>query len=496
MDFLDPRKKRSRNIRLTIGHSLMVVLVLIATYILVFRAYGYDYDPKTGQVVQDGLVYIDSAPDGAAIKLNGQDYKSQTNTRLALPEGRYEMEISKNGYQTWKRSFDLDGGEVLRFAYPLLFPDKLDTAHLQDFKTPVSFASQSPDRRWIILEEKDKLNAMTLLDLEKRSNDKPTKKTLNFPTGLFHAASGRHIIKLVEWSTDNRHLLVKHQYKGGFEFLVMDIQQPTLSYNVENTFSREADRVTLFDKKFDKLFLYNAKSKSLLRADVKGKAVQSFANGVISYKSHGDDTLLYSRPNTTDKTKADVVMRQNNKDYVIKKIPRSDDIPLDIARYSGSWYIVVGVQSEHRSYVYRDPVDLVLNRGESIESVRAIVLRNIGNIDEVSFSQNARFILSHSGQNFSIYDAELQQHFSYTLSQELDLSQEPFWMDGHRLISNSGGKMLIFDYDGINRRSLIKADAALPVMFDRDYKEMYSLNSSKKGKSSLLLTQLRLPADR
>lgn len=498
MDFLDPKKKRSRQIRLAIGHALMVLLVFIATYILVFRAYGYDYDAKTGQVVQDGLVYIDSAPDGATITINGKAQKSNTNTRLSLPEGRYDLEISKAGYLNWKRSFDLDGGEVLRFAYPVLLPTDLKTDQLQTFKTPITFASQSPDRRWILLDEKNKLNSMVLYDLNRRTNDQPTSTSLSFPKNLFAPAEGNHLLKLAEWSTDNRHLLVQHNYKKGQEFVVLDIQQPDQSYNVNKTFNQNISQVSLFDKKFDKLFIYNAKTKVLSSADTKSKSVQSVVPGVISYKSHGDDTLLFSRASSTDKDMADIVMRQKDKDYVIKKVPLAKEIPLDIARYNDSWYVVIGVQSQKRSYVYKDPIDLLLNHQRTIKSIRAIVLRNSGPVDKVAFSQNARFILSHSGQNFSIYDAEEQQHFSYTLKDKLDPAQLPFWMDGHRLLASSGGKLLMFDYDGINLRTTIKTDPAMPAMFDRDYVEMYSLgpSTSDKGKYALFVTQLRLPTDK
>ena len=80
MEFLDPSKKRSRSIRLTIGHMLMAAVVVIGTYILVSQAYGFDVNTKTGQVFQNGLVYIDSAPDGAKILIN-----KKTRQITALP---------------------------------------------------------------------------------------------------------------------------------------------------------------------------------------------------------------------------------------------------------------------------------------------------------------------------------------------------------------------------------------------------------------------------
>lgn len=497
MDFLDPKKKRARNIRLTIGNFLMITLVFAATYIfVVFGAYSYKYDVKTGQVIQDGLVYIASAPNGATVKVNGKT-QSNTNTRLSLPEGKYDLEISKPGYQTWNRSFELEGGQVLRFDYAVLFPDTLNPAELQTFSKPIIFSTESPDRRWVLLAAKDQTQKMTLYDTRSLNNGKPASSTLSFPSNLFNPAKGSHTLKFVEWSTDNRHVLVRHIYKGGNEYVMLDIRQPSQSYNLNKTINQDPDRVSLFDKKYDQLYVYNAKTKILSRADIKKKTVQTYATKVITFKPHGSDTLLMSKADATNKKMADVVMRQKGRDYIIKKIPLTKDIPLDIARYSSHWYIVFGVQSQQRAYIYKDPIDLLLNKDDRTTFIRAIVLKNKGDIDEVSFSDNARFIMSNSGKSFSIYDAETEKHYSYTLDQ-IDTDQLPVWMDGHRILSSSHGKVLVFDYDGINIHTLVNADPLAKVMFDRDYKIMYTLgtSSSSKKEQALFQTQLRLPADR
>lgn len=493
MDFLDPKKKRSRQIRLNIGHALMVILVFVATYIMVFRAYGYDIDTKTGEVIQNGLVYIDSAPDGATIKINGKTEKSSTNTRLSLVEGAYNLEISKDGYRSWQRSFNLEGGEVLRFTYPMLLPNDLNSTELQAFDS-VTFATESPNRRWILLAAKNNLQTMTLIDLEQRTNEKPTSSTLTFNQSLFTQAAGDHQFKLVEWSTNNRHLLVQHNWPGGQEFVMLDREKPVESYNINKTINQNPSQVSLFDKSFDKLFIYDATIKKLARADIKTGAITDFANDVISYKSHGDDTVMLSQIDAIDKTKANIIIRHKDKNYSIRQIPLADNIPLDIARFDGKWYIVFGVSSEERSFVYRNPLDLASNP----DAVRAIVLRNRGAPEQVAFSQNARFIMSRAGQNFSVYDAEQEKRSSYTINQPFDVGLPPAWMDGHRLMAVSGGKVIIFDYDGINQQILVNTDPNLPPMFDRDYTELYTVNNStvSAGKIGLFLTQLRLQGDK
>ncbi|HEX5796816.1 MAG TPA: PEGA domain-containing protein [Candidatus Saccharimonadales bacterium] len=497
MDFLDPKKKRNQKIRLTIGHALMALLVFIGTYLLVFRAYGYDFDTKTGEVIQEGLVYIDSTPGGANISINGRANGQQTGTRLSLQEGKYSLELTRDGYSPWRRDFELQGGEVARYDYAFLFPIKPDTGEVQTFSAKPDFVTQSPDRRWILLAEKGKLNNMTLYDLNRRTDDQPNTTSLTFPSGLFAEAPGKHVLKLVEWSTDNRHILVRHDFRGGREFIVLDRENAAESYNVNRTLNRDPDKVTLFDKKFDRLLIYDAKSKRLSRADIDDRPnISTIASNVISYKSHGDDTVLLSHIDPKDKTKAQIIMRQDGKDYLVRRIPTASDIPLDIARYDNSWYVIFGVQSEERAYIYRDPAAFITNNPADLRSIRAFVLKSEGRIDEVSFSQNARFIMAASGRHFSVYDAEMEKHYSYGLGLKPDKSAKPVWMDGHRIVTSTGERILIFDYDGTNKHTLIKADPAMPVMFDRDYEELYSLGSVGKNEYSLSLTELRTTADR
>src|SRR5689334_19275883 len=124
MDFLDPKARRRHTIRLYIGYGLMATLILIASAILVFQAYGFDLDRKTGEVIQNGLVFVDSAPDKANVFFNDELQKAKTNNRFALPSGDYTLKIQKDGYRDWHRTFSITGGAVERFSYPLLLPTK------------------------------------------------------------------------------------------------------------------------------------------------------------------------------------------------------------------------------------------------------------------------------------------------------------------------------------------------------------------------------------
>jgi len=497
MDFLDPNKKRSHAIRLAIGYFLMVVLISTATVILVFQAYGFNFDRKTGEVIRNGLVFIDSAPDNATIKINGQEQKERTNTRLSFAEGIYSLEISKDGYRTWQRDFELSGGRVERFTYPTLFPTDLKTTESSTVKLPVSFVSQSPDRRWIILGQQDPLNSLQQIDLSSRQNDVLAPPTpLILSDQLFTAKPGVHTLETVEWSTDNKHILVKHVFEGGHEFVIINRDDPLASLNINTHLGRSPTKVTLHDKRPDKVYIYDQDGGSLQTVDLKAKAATQVVSGVLSYKSHGDDLLVYTIASPNVPTNARLMWKQKGQEYAIREIPKAANMPVDVAKFDNDWYVVVGVDGEQRAFVYKNPVSL-LQRQVALKPVPVMVLKTVGPIASVSFSQNARFIMANSGQHFSVYDAETDRAYRYDVPAIFDTGSLPLWMDGHRLLSRSAGKIVVFDYDGTNLQTLVASDAKTPVMFDRDYKELYALNSleATTGNGSLMRTELRIEND-
>jgi len=85
MDYLDPKKKHAHKIRIFVGYGLFAVLIALATLLLVYVADGYYIDRSTGEVIQNGLVYVSSRPGGAEVYLNGEKQRGVTDERLVIP---------------------------------------------------------------------------------------------------------------------------------------------------------------------------------------------------------------------------------------------------------------------------------------------------------------------------------------------------------------------------------------------------------------------------
>ncbi len=496
MDFLDPKAKKRHTVRLYIGYALMAALILTTSSILVFSAYGFDVDRKTGQVIQNGLLFVDSAPDGAQVVINDTIQKDKTNNRFAMPAGDYSLKIQKEGYRDWRRNFQLTGGGVERFTYPLLIPNTLNSREVQTYDAVPTFVTESPDRRWVLVNQGNSLSNFTEYDLNNlvEPADNPQARAFTLPTDLFTAAEGAHSIEAVEWSTDNEHVLVKHSFATGFEFVIISRDEPATSININKLLTLNPTAVTLRDKKFDQWYLFTQDGGILQAADAK-KVIAPVATGVTSYKSHDNDTLLYASAGTDGKTQR-ITLKQKDTSYKVKDVANGA-VMLDIARYDGKWHMVIGVDSEQKTYVYIDPLN-VLQKKDNTPLVPVTILKSVGTLTSVSFSDNTRFIAAQSGQHFEVYDAEYRQTFRYDITDPFDPAVKVDWIDGHRLTGRVAGKAIIFDFDGSNKQELLANVPQASLLFDRDYTVMYTINASKAtaGKSAFYGTDLRLDGDK
>lgn len=498
MDFLDPKAKRRHKIRLFVGYALMGTLIVTTSAILVFSAYGFDVDRKTGEVIQNGLVFVDSAPDDAQVVFNDKLQKEKTNNRFSLPSSSYNLKIQKEGYRDWSRSFNLGGGEVKRFTYPLMVPHKLEPREIQTYDVAPTFISESPDRRWVVANQGASTTNFIEYDLNSlvAPNDNPRSRTFTVPADLFTATTEVSTIELVEWSTDNKHFLVKHTFGPTTEFVMISRDQPQTSFNINKLLAQNPTKVSLRDKKFDQWYIYTQEGGVLQTADAK-KVIAPVATNVVSYKTHDSDTILYASQPTSPEAKTQrVTLKQGSDSYVIKDVA-AGALLLDIAQYDGKWRVVIGVDAEQKTYVFTDPTS-VLQKDNKAALVPSAVLKTVGQLAWIGFSQNTRFIVAQSGQHFAVYDAEYEEDYRFEISNALDANTKAAWMDGHRLTVRSQGKAVIFDFDGSNKQELISASPGALLMFDRDYTVMYSVDGSKAtaGKFGLFGTELRLDGDK
>ncbi len=486
MDFLDPRKKRAHNIRLYIGYALMAVALGISTVILVFAAYGYDIDRDTGDIIQNGLIIVDAHPESATIFVNGEG-KGTTDNRLVLPAGQYKVELQRENYRSWSHNVSLEGSSIEQLVYPFLFPANLVSRSLQEYPAAPSMASTSLDRRWLLVHQPNSASGFDVIDL---SNPKAAVVTINLPQDAFTAVPGVHNYEAVEWSSDNTHVLLKHNFTGGSEFVMLNRDNPAASVNLNKIFAAQPfTAASLRDKKADQLYLHNAADGGLFQADTRTRTVTLQRAKVLAYRAYKEDTVLYTTNPVAGTAEVEVHVTQNEQDYLVRTVPTAGSYLLDMAEFKGQLYLVAGSPADGHVYVYKDPFsDLNRRPARTPQAFRVLI---VPGAQYVSFSAIARFVAVQGGSNFAVYDLEMSRQFRYDTKLPIAAAQKASWMDGHRLSLISGNSVNIFDFDGTNMQKLSASLPAFTPFFDRDYAAMFTLAPSAE-KTILTRTELKV----
>lgn len=488
MDFLDPKKKKAHKRRLMLGYGLIAVVLLVCTSALVLITNGYGVNRK-GVIIQNGLVFVSAHPVGANIYINNQN-QGTTDGRFVLQEGKYNFNLKQTGYRSWQREINLEGSSIERLVYPFLFPEKLVSRDIQAFTVTPDVMSSSPDRHWVVVHTPDSLNNFNVIDASTKEN---LVTTVTVPTSILVPHTGTQKLEVVEWSTDNQHLLVKYTYDGGIDYIMLDRTNPANSINLTQNFGHSFTKVVLRDKRYDQLYVHDSNTGLLESADLKTKALNPIASHILNFWPYSSGTVVYITDDGAPSGKVYAKILDGSNTYTLRTLPVSPKYLLNMASFSGHQFVAVGTSVESKVYLYQDPLDALKKNPPQTPTVKAL-LKVQSTAENVSFSSNTRFVAVQGGSMFAIYDAENNRQFRYDTKLKLDADTKANWMDGHRLSLVSEGKLSVFDFDGTNLQTLNSVLPGFTPAFDRDYTALFTMSSSNAAatinKPALVRTEL------
>lgn len=169
--------------------KLILFLGFIFIFILIIAyARGYRLDLKEKKVSSIGILAISSNPKPAKIYINGE-FKDVTDANINLPPGKYQIEIKKEGYTSWKKEVVLKGEWVLSLN-ALLFPQNPSLSPLTNLGIVKAVPLDGTDKTLIFSQkENEETDGIYLFELPKTPiNVFPPLKTLvlkkNFPSNI------------------------------------------------------------------------------------------------------------------------------------------------------------------------------------------------------------------------------------------------------------------------------------------------------------------------
>ncbi len=485
MDYLDPDTRRSHTRRLFLGYGLMAIVIGLGTILLVLLAYGYTFDRTSRSIIQNGLLFIQMEPVNAEVYINGE-LRGTGNQRLVLPAGSYAIEIRQDGYRAWYNDIDLSGGSVERFQYPLLFPEQIVGRTYRTFTAEPRLMTASPDRRWLLIQEAEQVDAFVLYDLRRQIN-LPTFFSL--PVGVINSGSSDSSLELVEWSNDNQHVVLRHSFDDTEEYILLNHDDVSLSQNLSMRYADiDFTDISLVDKQADEYHLFDRVTGKLVYARLASDTTTLLLEDVVTYRSHGADRILFvssgndlldnSSDKENDEDELSVVLLDDAELYQIMTLPAGEasDYLLDLARFRSDWYVIAGTKNQRRIIGYKNPIEQ-LGSDRQQQLAPSFTLRTDEMPDRVTFSGNARNVLLQSAEDVAVFDLEREQGYRYSFN-DSDRGRAN-WMDGHRIISTWNNQLHVIDFDGRNQQQLADCLTDSEVVFDTGYEFMYCVAPSE-----------------
>jgi len=475
MDFLDPEKIKHHKIILFTGYffiSVLVGLVSLMMYYLVYDGYSIN---GGGKLIRNGLVFISSQPHPANLYLNGVLNSAQTNKHIFIPEGIYNVSLQRDGYRTWNRSIEVDGGQIAHFDYPLLIPVNLNSTKVNSYTANPTLFSESNDSKTLLIGSGSNLDQFDQYDLSNKQT--PLVKQVTVPSSVLNKKTSTSY-SVIAWANDNSHVLLKRNYVGGSDFIVLNISDAATSFNLSSYLSNtKFTDISFNGGNYNQFYVYDSSSLNLYTLSYDSantnQTVQ-YLSGVLAYKDYTGAGVVYVTKDKSSSALVDVNIRFSGVDYLVKKLPAGSNYLLSDGYSDGVPYVALGVNNLNKVYVYKDPI--AQDKSNPFNDPTPSQVLSIKNPNYLSFSKNNQYVMAENGNQFGVYDIYNDHGYNYTTNYAIDDSQgHAEWMDNNRISYVSGGKVVIFDYDNNYAQLLNKADSDFQTAFDNTDTYFYKI---------------------
>ncbi len=436
--FMDPEKRaRRQSLRILISECFMVVAVVITVAILAFVVSGY-WVNSDFKVERNGMLQISSLPTGADVIVDGESaWNQRTNTSKVLSSGKHLIELKKDGYDTWSRTINITKGLLYRVHYPRLFPLERQKSAVFEIGA-TTFATVSPNRELALIA--NDTTSWTLLGL---TGDKITTTPINVST-VFSSVSlapgaekGLFVGQIIsaDWDNNNDRILFKINNGSSVEWSLLNINNPKESINLTKEFNANFSEIKIFDNSASNLLA--VLDGDLRKIDTGGRQLSTvLVNDVLSFDYYDSDILFSAK----DELNEDYYVGETSLGGEIKTIyDNLKSAPkVAISRFYDDKYI--SVLNEKNLTIYKkDNNEVFLDEELGFAP------------DTLTVGHEGEFITLTLGEKIATVDMEAVDVVEWS-------PNSPYykWLDSDMLYSINDGELIVYDFDGLNRRPLAK----------------------------------------
>ena len=438
--YMNPEKaKRRQSLKVIISESIMVLAIILMVTALAFIVSGYWLNSDF-KVERNGLLQISSVPTGADISIDSESaWMQRTNTSKVLSSGQHTITLTKDGYDSWTKTINISEGLLYRIHYPRLFPNDRTAENVLDV-TSTTLATTSPDHNSLIL-----INDTTNWSFINLDSDDIKPQILDI-SKIFSSVSlaedaevGLFTGKIldIDWDYNGTHALFKVQSDDATEWALLDVKNPKNSINLTREFGSNFTEVQILDN--DSNNLLAVQNGNLHRIDIYGKSLSAvLIENIVNFDHYGNNEIIFSAKNSSTEETAP---------YYIGLLKIDDDKITTLATTPTPAKVTLSKFYDDKYITILEGNLVSLYQKEDFKPLHTF---------ELTFEPNTMEV-GHSGEFITMtldnQIATLDMESTAIIEWQTD-SPNFGWIDNDMIYSIASGNLTVYDYDGLNRRTI------------------------------------------
>ncbi len=466
-------------------YTAMTIVVVGTTWVLFFVMLGYRFNSSEGEFEQGGLAQFVTRPTGASVTVGSAHLSAETPSKITLNPGSYDVKMELNGYRPWTKDVSIRAGQVLWLNSVRFVPKdpKVETAAaLSGFG---SMTSRDKGNTVAVI-EKPGAPQLSLFDI---GGQKVSRRNVVLPTGTFTEGK-KHSFTLLQMATNDRFILVQHDYDGKREIIAADMREPA------RTFALKVGDDTLNSVRFDprsadRIF-GRTSAGGLYTVNLPDRDISELlATNVESFSFVSDQLVLYVVRDAKQGT-ATVKARRLGSDsvYTLHTAKTQGAVLAAGGYYYSDLYVATAVGTTLTLLQTPDvPSDGVLDKKER-KVVSQIVLKEQPRT--LSMKGSDRLVLAEQTDGVTLYDIELAEATTTEYVGENKVTSPVRWLDEYHYWYRGDDKLAMSEFDGSNVHQLATIEASSDAVLSMSGRYLYSVGTDDKGALRLQRTVMIL----
>lgn len=431
--------KRRQSLKIVISEVIMVITVIVTVIVLALIVSGYWLNSDF-EFERQGMLQVSSVPTGADVIIDDKNtWLQRTNTSKVLTSGTHTVTVTKEGYDSWTKTIDIREGLLYRLHYPRLFKKERKAEKVMS-SVEVSRTSMSPDHdAMLIINNTTSWQYLDLKSTELKPKPVDVSKVFSFvslaegaTTGLFTGE-----IDSIKWDADGSHVLIRARSADSIEWVLLDVKNSTKSLNLTREFSTNFSQIQILDNSSSTLLAIQ--NGNLHKIDVSSKQLSS---------------VLVEQVNDFDHYYAEIIFSAKNSEgaktpYYVGYLKIGDEKPTRIANISSPAQVTISRFYEQKYFTTLIDSTITMYPKNDLKNPQTYELSFAPK--NIRVGHDGEFITTYTGNHIAVLDMEAE------LVQDFTVEGDRFgWIDNDMIYTVSDGELIVYDFDGQNRRPVAK----------------------------------------